>query len=88
MLIDELQVVQEVRRVRTKPTPRSRVHQLRLAATSDDVTAMTASSRRADEHGAAVIARYITAELSQPQRADLITLLSVIAVCISAWLCR
>jgi energy-coupling factor transport system permease protein len=32
MLIDELQVVKAVRQLRAKPTPRSRVHQLRLAA--------------------------------------------------------
>jgi energy-coupling factor transport system permease protein len=90
MLIDELQVVEAVRRLRAKPTPRIRVHQLRLAATGvgDRVTAMmTVSSRRADELGAAINARggagQITAELSQPRRADLTTLLGVIAVCIT-----
>ena len=91
MLIDELQVVKAVRRLRAKPTPRSRVHQLRLAATAgvgDRVTArMTVNSRRADGLGTAITARggagQITAELSQPRRADLITLLGVIAVCIT-----
>jgi energy-coupling factor transporter transmembrane protein EcfT len=90
MLIDELQVVEAVRRLRAKPTPRIRVHQLRLAAAGvgDRVTAMMpVSSRRADELGTAINARggagQIT-ELSQPRRADLITLLSVIAVCITA----
>jgi energy-coupling factor transport system permease protein len=91
MLIDELQVVKAVRWLRAKPTPRSRVHQLRLAATAgvgDRVTArMTVNSRRADGLGAAITARrgagQITAELSQPRRADLITLLSVIVVCIA-----
>ena len=66
MLIDERQVVKAVRQLRAKPTPRSRVHQLRLAATAgvgDRGTArMTVNARRA----------------------DLITLLSVIAVCITA----
>jgi energy-coupling factor transport system permease protein len=90
MLIDELQVVKAA--LRAKPTPRSRGHQLRLAATAgvgDRVTArMTVNSRRADGLGAAITARggaaQISAELSPPRRADLITLLSVIAVSITA----
>lgn len=64
MLIDELRVVKAVRRLRAEPTPRSRVHQLRLAATDG-------------------VGDRVTAELSQPRRADLITLVSVIALCIT-----
>jgi hypothetical protein len=65
MLIGELQVVEAVRRLRAKPTPRSRVHQLRLAATAD-------------------VGYRVTARMTvNARRAALITLLGVIAVCIT-----
>jgi energy-coupling factor transporter ATP-binding protein EcfA2 len=92
MLIDEFRVLYAARRLRPKPTLRTRGVRLRhLVVDVIDVivAAITVTLRRADEIGDAIMARggagQISAAPSQPKHADWIALSIVSAVCAAAF---